>query len=911
MSAVLDAVARRNAQLDAVIEEHLASNEGEIAAIEVLPFDAGQRDDDLHLVREALDAGTSLSALGATFVTVVTNFAYEVDWKDQFCFWPKMHDHLRSDALNLHDSTPRRAVAQAFRSFSNERRGARPMGEMAEHFPLMSWPLIHAIMPWCAQRHVAGVLSRAATMGLIPDDPSAPWPGDEVEALAASMRVPVFVMGVIQNPTVLKRLGRVLLEDAQRAGAPSWVQRLHRRVDSDAPTRTLLADAKEGQRERESARLSRAPGLPISIVLQSDGSEAGELRLWTSIGPYGRVVASAPEVLSFARAGAALVARIDGADAGRAPLFNALTAPALIEVTWKSDSLRVQPAARPYEKSEIPDALKRTEANAERVFELPLALRREDDRRYVHSVGRAYVGDTIAVLAARTSGLAQTLEKRGFAPRSVRGAPRLVALIGDVTHTVAPELGAAYITVEARAPTLVPMLIPALRRDGERLVYRAGRDVWLRLRDAPVGCAFNAEIVRANEVKAGDIGVDIAGNTLVHIPAEVLGLGSHSARIFADGRARAVASVEIVIETPAKDDGLTRWRATLHPAEASVEHLLENQCWLEVDLIPGVQIEVQLRCGARAGSVTFDADARNPLVTARRLRQLVAEVLPSGESVPDRVELRARATDEPDGWLLVATLGASDASLRFDLSGAAPAIVAPDDAPSLLRLDFGLAGLFYQSASPKSLRESGLYLATVGASRAALCVCDGLRRVPRLPRAERFTRSIERSLDLLATLRAVDVAALWPESSRGSGLLLRRASARAIERELIGALCGRAWIEMEETVERADLDALIRLMAGLLWIDESWLRERVTDVEDPLDLLRDLLERIDERPDASEARHLTLSFYQRGMTTRRQDEAAVRWAWASVRRARVARACYFVDPDALTGAAGGADSDGE
>jgi hypothetical protein len=156
-----------------------------------------------------------------------------------------------------------------------------------------------------------------------------------------------------------------------------------------------------------------------------------------------------------------------------------------------------------------------------------------------------------------------------------------------------------------------------------------------------------------------------------------------------------------------------------------------------------------------------------------------------------------------------------------------------------------------------------------------------------------------------AARRVVDV-----QASQASGVLLRRASARAIERELVGTLCGRTWVEMEDAIERSEVDALARHVAGLLWVDERWLRERIEDVEDPLDLLHDLLERIDDRPDALEARHLTLSFYQRGMTTRGQDEAAVRWAWASVRRARVARACYVMAPDALVGAAEGAARDG-
>ena len=191
------------------------------------------------------------------------------------------------------------------------------------------------------------------------------------------MRVPVFVMGVIQNPTVLARLGRVLLKDAPRADAPSWIRRLHRQVEDDRLTRSLVAGAKASQRERAISRGSRPTGLPVSLLLQADSEESSELRLWASLGPYGRSIASSPDVQSFARTGALLYTQVDGAKSGGASLFNALTAPILTEVTWKGESLRVQPLARAYEGQDVPAALKQAETGAEHVFKLPLVFRSE------------------------------------------------------------------------------------------------------------------------------------------------------------------------------------------------------------------------------------------------------------------------------------------------------------------------------------------------------------------------------------------------------------------------------------------------------------------------------------------------------------------------------------------------------
>src|SRR5262249_9521724 len=151
----------------------------------------------------------------------------------------------------------------------------------------------------------------------------------------------------------------------------------------------------------------------------------------------------------------------------------------------------------------------------------------------------------------------------GFAPRSVRGSPRLVALLGGASAAVEAELGAAHITLEERAPTLAPTLIPPLRRDGDRLLFPAGRDVWLGLHDGRVGGPIRAEVTRDGGARAAEVGEDDAGNTLVRVPWEALDVGAHTVRIYAASRARALASVEIVIEPPAREVALARWRTAL------------------------------------------------------------------------------------------------------------------------------------------------------------------------------------------------------------------------------------------------------------------------------------------------------------------------------------------------------------
>jgi hypothetical protein len=910
----LDALGRRQAVITAALAERLAQREGALAAIEVVPEDSGQRDEDLRLIRDLLDRGVSPVALGHVLITVVTNFAYEVDWKDQFSFWPKMHEHLRCRTFDPRESASKRAIADAFQVFSAGRECVAPVGELARHYPLMSWPLIHSVMPWCAQRHIARVLERAAAEGAIPDDPASPWPSGTVEAIAESMGLPVFVMGIIQNPTVLDRVGRALLGDDLNPSVAAWIKRLRRSASRDAVTRTLVAGAKESRQERASGRGGRAPGLPVTLLLQLGVGETAEASLWASIGPYGRAVGTNQEVMSFARSGAALAVRVDGSDAGRVPLFNAIAAPALMEVTWKTAALQVQPAARSFDPDgEIPEALSRAEAGSARTFELPVALRDDGASRYTLTVGRVSVGERIAVLALRTSTLVDVLKARGFAPRIVRRSPQLVALVGTATEALSEDLSAAHVVVETRAPALVPALIPALRRDGERLVFRAGRDVWLRLIDAPVGVALRSEISVEGGSEAAEVGEDDSGSILIRVGANKLRRGVNQLRVFAEGRARALASVELVIEASLPDQTAARWRVVLHPTDAAAEHLRASQCWLDIESLPEVGVEVEVRVGAHARSRSFDPEERGLLETARWLREVSKELFELELEADAKVEVRARATDEPESWVAVATLNRSEGPLRFDLTARSPSIVAADDVPSLSRLEFGASGLEQHPVSQEALNASGIYLAAAGASRAALCVCNELRRLPRFFRSQRFERSVDRSLDLLTTLRAVDVAALWPESGRGGGSLMRRAAARAIERELVGTLCGHAWVTMEDVLGGADgdLDDMVPRIADALWIDVDWLREQVEDLESSLDLLPDLLEKIDERPDVAEARHLTLAFYRRGMTTAGQDEAAIRWAWSGARRARAARACYLLDPDALADRVEGADDGDE
>lgn len=903
-------VSRRNEQLAATLRERLDADPEPVAAIEIAAPDAGRREADLRIVRGALTMGLGPRSLGLLFVAVLADLTYEVDWKDHFRFWPILGQHL--GAVDLGDFEHRRAVADAFREFARAHRGVAPAGALAEHFPLMAWPLVHAVLPRCAQRAVGRVLERAAALGRVPADARVPWPAEEIREVAGAMSLPAYVAGLLENPSVLARGGRAMLGSAVE-GAPTWVARLRGHVEADAVTRALVDDARANLRRGAAARsaATRHP-LPLGVGLDL-GAEA---RPWISLGPLDRTLAAHPEVLALARAGAQVRARVDGASQVVGPLFNALAAPLHLDVAWKSDALSIAPSIAPYEGEDVPEALAGASTPHE-PLRLPIVLRREDDERFVHRSGRVALGERVAILARRAWPLAPTLRASGMDERPVAGSPALVALVGEVGAQAAEALSTAGVATEEHGPTLVPFLTPVARREHNRLVYRPGRDVWMRLERAP-NHTLAATLASGDARREIEIGTDVRGATLMRIPAEALPEGRHEVRIYAEGRARALASADLLIERDVRDARrLARWRAALHPRDASLEHLLASQCWIELELLPGAQVEVEVSLDGRRTSAMLGAEERNPFRSAKSLREMVAAALEGHEGPVVRASLRARASDEPDTWVPLAELGDAEAVVRFGLDEEGVRVDALDDAPALTRIEFSRDGLRETAAARGDLAEPGVYLARVGAARAALCVERPRNDLPRLPRAERFARSLTRAVDLLATLRAVDIASLAPVHARTNASLLRRAAANAIERELVGGLCGAAWARTEDALARErrvdgalDPDALARTLAPLLWLDAEGVAGDLDASEEPFDLLRALLARAGEPADDPRARHLVLAFYQRGMASPREDRAALEWAWASTQRARIARTCFLADPLALVAsmAEGGEDA---
>ncbi len=494
-----------------------------------------------------------------------------------------------------------------------------------------------------------------------------------------------------------------------------------------------------------------------------------------------------------------------------------------------------------------------------------------------------------------------SLRARGFEQISVRRAPDLAALLGSATEALSQDLGGTGVAIEARASALVPTLVPPHRRERDRLTYRVGRDVWLRVADGPVGVALRAEVARDGRSQPVEIGEGPASEVLLRVAASQLTPGANQVRLFVEGRSKALAAVEVVVEGATPESAQPRWRVTLHPTDAVVEHLRATQCWLDVEALPGVDVEVELRVGERSGARTFARDDRGVLATARWLRDAAKDLFDPEPAPGDAVQVRARPTDEPEGWSSIASLDRAEGPVRFDLSPGLPVVVSVEERPELFEVSFGPNGLERVPANDASLARPGIYLAEVSGAAAALCVCPDLRRLPSFRSPDRVERSQERSLALLSTLRAVDVATLWPESRRGAGVLLRHATVRAIERELVRTLCGNAWGEMEAELDggRVVRQHTIARIARLLWVDPPWLADQAGVQSDPLELLPELLKGIEEPTDAPEARHLVLTFYRRGMTSPSQDDAALRWAWESVRRARAARACFLLDPEAF------------
>lgn len=892
-------VDRRVRSLRADFARALATAERPVAMFEII----GGSDDveeDIKLARAAIRSGADANEFAPLLVAALTELTYRVDWGDQFRFWPILGESFGEPRLDLGaDHGARRAVADAFRRVTSG--GVHPQGEFGAQFPLMSWPLAHTIVPRCAQRHAARVLQRAATRGLIPPDLNAAWPVDDIVAVAEELSAPLFVRGIIESATVLAVAGQALLGNATSGDRAPWIRRLMRDFERDATTRAMVADAR--------ARVSRAPRrggtragrsrMPMSASLDLREGEA-HATLSITVGPCPKAFVSGLE--PDARAGAHLrvvANKKTTLDAGA--LWNVLSEEVVVPLPDPPRERTTFGLRAVAYEGELREETVRSLETSELAIELPLVMRDDGGRLRLAPDRCVTSGERIAIVVATASAHARDLETAGFS--RVAMSPSVAALVGRAQRGAVEALN---VEVVDPIPTLTPIVVPPARVEDEVLVYGRARDVWLRLDHGPR--RPRAEALSGDASVPLEIGSLGDGAWCMVLRADTLPVASDVAlAVYEDQAKRPTVRATLRVDaSPSQDIALSRWEVRVQPVGASVESMTQGLCWLHVDAPPELGLEIEVELDGSTASARIDRESRTPFSSAALMRSLVTQLSGGETSSFKCAHVRARAPDEALGWREVATLAVPDAPMRFELRDDKVAVVASDVEPQLARLDVRARGIEETAVDlVDATTTPGVYVATSGTVRAALCVGQHGGRLPRSDLVVSSPRGKAALAACLSTLRAVEIGLLSPARASGHARLVRGDAVRSLERCLVAALCGEAWLAMEDTLlmdhEPAELTARV---GPLLWVPRSWLEgwceEASDDDGDPSVALDSALVQLAIPKDARRwAHHLLLCFYARGMCAPRYDADALAWAWSDVQRARVVRAAYLANRSSI------------
>ncbi len=922
MSDLDSALRARNDALEH-LQAELLKAEQDVLAIELCSESEEQRRDDRGLVRRALEEGRAPSDIGPLFVAVIADLTYDVDWGDQFEFWPLLHQKLGSARLRLTDNNEdRHKVAAVFQAFARTGSIVVPAGAFAAQFPLMSWPLLHAGLPRCAHRPMSRLIERATARGILSTNTSD-WPADEVLNLGTTIGIPLFLQGLLEHPGVSKRIGSTLLEVAYEERRSGWLRRLAEDIYADRAVKDCLDAAKKRlERSRAGRRVTQealAPHRELVLERVADGYQ-----LSLEIGPLEEHLQAVPGLEDFAQQYGALRVRCNGNARPGGFLMNALRSRMTEVLPWQGGALIVEIEARPYDDRPdgIPQKIRDYVARAKLEQQLPALFRTEAEDRLVLS-REATHGEEVAVILRAGDGRAAALHTAGFAKEKLVPEAPVLVLRGPVSGPAAGHLAALGFTVSPPRVSLRPVLVPPLLRERSRLVYPEGQDAWLSVEGLPGGAETRAVVRSGSSRVEMEMRRSPHGPPIVRVPAGNIQAARSRLEII-DGAGATLCTTDIVARAVGTSTAEpARWQATLHPTSASIEHLLAGMCWLEIDALPEVDVEVEI---AFAGSSVITRDVFEPPVSLfQGAKQLEAMIDRLSETEKERAAagepliMRARASDEPGAFHEIARLGPAKDPLRFDANGDHLVLVSEEGpgTPDIWRLTLEARGAQRAQAPPSWAREPGIYLAMAGEVWAAACIAGGSSLLPRAPRLREVRRGRERCLEVLRMLRAVDMARLWPKGSLGQALFSRRLAAVALERELVASLCGLEWARREEEAAQQELegDALVEAFAPMLWLDPDHLLGELDVVDDPLASMEVLLPHVGAKSsnDRDLAKHLLLVFYARGMASRRRDRECIEWAWASAQRARLVRLCFLAAQDPLLRAnlSGSLDEDGD
>ena len=896
-------IERRNDEVAALAtRERERRPDQPLAAIELCAENKEEREKDLRAVRDALADGTPPTEIGPLFVTVVADLTYEIDWGDQFKFWPHLAKSIAVSAFDVaNDHDRRRDTADAFDAFAERFGGVYPVGSFSSQFPLMSRPLVHSMLPRCAQRHVARLLARASSDGDIPNDGESPWPVDHLVELGESLSLPLFVRGLLENRAVLEPAGRALL-GLTGSDPANWARRIADTVRADAVTQDLVDRARRSVRstiERQRALVSPRVSVALTQPLAGDGPAM----MWIELGPLAAAERAVEGLGAFARTGAVLRTVVNKKALDERPMIAALAGPLVLVYPTVEHPIAVSFTARAFVGA-VPEAVSAYLARGVRDLKLPLILKARGAARFTEFEVNEPIetGTDMVIVLSEGAPMAQDLSALGF-ERIESSVAGLAMMRGVASESAASAL--ALWGVAVRPPTIdvEPVLIPPSRRRRDELTYPPRAEAWLRVRGA---CSPGLR-VEAEPSSGVTVFVTEDGEYIVRVRADE----AVDLRFFYGAASRAAARANIRFESI--DDGAqaTRWRAALQPSDATTAHLVERLCWVRVESLPGVSVCFDLvatfggTC-RKASATARPEDVSTPLASMQFLNRLLdAAAVDPDDAPPEQITLTGWCEDEPERARVVARVGPSTAAVRFEPTEAGLSVASSAGAATLSRIEITTRGVLSTTCADAVAREPGLYVASLEGVHVAACVAERNRRLPRLASITPPPRSLDGLRESLALMRALDVAVIWPTDAFAHGLLVRRAAVRAVEQALIGTLCGEEWLQHEERLAAPGVDRIggLARLKYLTWISEQSFDDAIAeaeDGEDPFAVVSVALTDVSLTTSELEAaRHLMLLFYRRGLASSSGDERAMRFAWSNRQVARVIRLAYLAIPDAF------------
>jgi hypothetical protein len=919
---------------------------GEVCAIEAAGVEDSERAERRALVGDALSNGARPIELGLSFVVAMAECAYEVDWQDQFSFWPEISKILVSSEWDPRDLELREQCTSAFQSFAKKYGGLQPQGRFADRYTHVSWPLFHAILPRAAQARMSKLLARAtaderfvvAADGCVDQRDLTTL----LREFAMRSAMPEYFEGILQHPTLGGRLGASLLsasrarpkrvngDEAASGLSDEFIARLLRDLREDRVAREQLDEATEEvvRKEERAMRRQRAVDAtlePPRSTLLLERAGAG-LRMFVEFAPFDAPALEWRPLAALISTGDAR-AQISIGDAvvPAGYVVNLAYGAIAVEASWPPGqgaleiSLKVLSAGgRP-----VDEQVASYFSRSRRELRLPLVFQCQPDRRrFLLGPSELRPGADIAIAApSRTvQTLAPLLSALGLELVPLERAPDVEVLIGGVPGSPSPEFVELVKRLGLRhgkeLAEIRPALVPPLRSDADTIEWIEGEDGFVQI--AVGGPSTDLRLGLEAGGESQSIPIDgVAGEHLLsRVP------GSACGSLVLRRREAELARVQLIRRPRATyREAPARFRAIVMPTRPTRAHLLAEACWLDVAALPGVNLKVALSTDQVSEEEFLPADMATPLRTALLIASMRRRIEHSlgPQAVLCDYELRVSNADEPTLPALVQKFPAVSGAIGFDVSEdrAQVRLDANADPALLSKLRFEPGGV-HESALPAIVQvvepgaPEGIYVARTRGAVAALAWAADLGDLPRVGALDLPTRGAERSLSVVELLRACEAASLGPAARVGRALLVRRAAVRSLERELIASLCGRRWLERESCdMARPNddrlVDNLLAKLSSMLWVPRVWLRQELPRLVDEADDPVQALERACQKGigealraiDVHHARHLLLLFTRAAMATPDDDAECMRWANADVMRPRLVRLFFLAAPRGL------------